>query len=83
MERELNFLSIGGIMVLFGPTETPEMLFEVWSINGNFGQNFDHFRKIQRSQKVNSNFFVKRVQLYLQSNTRLYKKGFKRKLNNN
>ena len=29
LERKLNFLSIGGIIVLFGPTETSEMLFEV------------------------------------------------------
>ena len=48
----MNFLSIGGIIVLFGPTEPSEMLFEVWWSNENFGRNFDHFQKIQRSLRV-------------------------------
>ena len=30
LERALNFLSIGGIVVSFGPFESPEMQFEVW-----------------------------------------------------
>ena len=53
LERELNFLSIGGIMVLFGPTKSPEMPFEVRRFNENFGQNFDLFQKIQRILRFN------------------------------
>ena len=32
LERELSFLSIGHIIVLFGPTESPQMSFEDDSI---------------------------------------------------
>ena len=45
-------------MVLFGPTETPEMLFEIWQLDENFGRNFDHFQKIERSLKINSSDFI-------------------------
>ena len=40
-------------MVLFGPTGTPEILFEVCAIKENSGQNFVHFQKIHRSLRVN------------------------------
>ena len=39
-------------MVSFRPTESPQMPFEVWSINEKFGQNFDHFQKIQLILRV-------------------------------
>ena len=37
---------------LFGLTELPYMPFEVGCFNENFGQNFDHFQKLERILRV-------------------------------
>ena len=58
LERALNLLSIGGIMVSFRPFESLEMPFEVWKINENFSQNFDHFQKMELVLRVKEIYFL-------------------------
>ena len=48
----LNFLSNGGIMVLFEPTELPLMPFEVSCFNENLDQNQNPFQKMERVLRV-------------------------------